>query len=474
MKNQYEAIIGLEVHVELATATKVFCACKTDFGAPPNTQCCPVCMGLPGALPVLNEKAVRYAVLAGLATGCRIARVSYHDRKNYFYPDLPKAYQISQDDRPLCADGFLEIDTPNGKKRVGISRIHLEEDAGKLIHDRADGTRIDFNRCGVPLIEIVSAPDLRSADEAKAYLKKLRSVMRDLGVSDCRMNEGSLRCDVNLSVRRVGETAFGTRTEMKNLNSFAFVGKAIDYEFRRQAALLEADGTVEQETRRFDPATGKTETMRKKENANDYRYFREPDLPPIVIDENTLDALRASLPELSDARRARYVKDFGLSDYDSGILAADSRLSAYFEAAAAETAHVEVLSHLIISDLLRLCDAEEFSCPMPPAHLGSLAQLLGDGKINRATAKKLLPELLSGKDAPEDLVRERELWQITDTDSLRALTREAMLRCPAAKADYQAGKRRAASVIVGAVMAASGGRADPVPLSEIVEEMMQE
>ena len=473
MKQQYEAVIGLEVHVELATKTKVFCACKTDFGAPPNTQCCPVCMGLPGALPTLNERAVRLAALAGLATGCRVAEVSYHDRKNYFYPDLPKAYQISQYDRPLCTGGYLDIDTEDGKKRIGITRIHLEEDAGKLIHDREGGTYVDFNRCGVPLVEIVSEPDLRSADEAKAYLKKLRAVMRDVGVSECRMNEGALRCDVNLSVRRVGETTLGTRTEMKNLNSFAFVGKAIESEFRRQVSVLEAGGTVEQETLRFDPATGKTSPMRKKENANDYRYFREPDLLPIVMDAATLDALRASLPELADARRARYVSTLGLPDYEAGVLSADARLSAYFESAAAETVHATVLSHLLISDVLRLCDAEDFACPIAPAHLGALAHMTGEGKINYATAKKLLGELFAHDTDPVALVRERELWQITDEDALRGYIRTAIAQNPRAVADFAAGKRRAAGQIVGAVMAATGGRADPSRLSALVEEMLE-
>ncbi len=474
MKTPYEAVIGLEVHVELATKTKVFCACKTDFGAPPNTQCCPVCLGLPGTLPTLNETAVRYAALAGLATNCRVAHVSYHDRKNYFYPDLPKAYQISQNDRPLCEGGFLEIDTAEGKKPIGITRIHLEEDAGKLIHDREGGTHIDFNRCGVPLIEIVSEPDLRTADEAKAYLKKLRSVMRDLGISDCRMNEGSMRCDVNLSVRRVGETALGTRTEMKNLNSFAFVGKAIESEFARQVGILESCGTVEQETLRFDPATGKVRPMRKKENANDYRYFREPDLLPIVLDAETLANLRASLPELADARRARYVEKMGLAEPDAAILAADRALSSYFEAAAQSTDHPVVLSHLMLAELLRLCDAEEFSCPIAPAHLGALATLVGDGVINYATAKKLVAELFQSDSDPVVLVRERHLEQITDEEMLRALVRDAIANNPRAVADFAAGRRRAAGQIVGTVMAASGGRADASKLAMIVEEILGE
>ena len=296
----YEMVIGLEVHAELKTETKIFCSCPTAFGAAPNTQCCPVCMGLPGTLPVLNRKVVDYAVKAGLAMHCTIASYSKEDRKNYFYPDLPKAYQISQYDLPLCREGYLDIETESGAKRIGITRIHIEEDAGKLIHDDKNGTMIDCNRCGVPLIEIVSEPDIRSAQEAKAYLQKLRAIILYTGVSDCRMEEGSLRCDVNLSVRKAGETAFGTRTEMKNLNSFQFIVKAIEYEYRRQVDELENGGVILQETRRFDPDSGKTFAMRGKENANDYRYFPDPDLPPIVLDAATVAALAGSARMASD------------------------------------------------------------------------------------------------------------------------------------------------------------------------------
>ena len=297
----YEMVIGLEVHVELKTKTKIFCSCKTNFGAPPNTQCCPVCMGFPGTLPVLNKQVVHYAVLAGLATGCTIARYSKQDRKNYFYPDLPKAYQISQYDLPLCVDGHLMVETPEGEKRIGITRIHIEEDAGKLIHDPEQGTLIDCNRCGVPLIEIVSEPDIRTPQEAVAYLQKLRAVIAYTGISDCKMNEGSLRCDVNLSIHKPGQP-FGTRTEMKNLNSFQSVQRAIEEEYRRQVEAVERGETIVQETRRFDQQTGKTSAMRRKENANDYRYFPDPDLAPIVTGEDTLAAWREELPVLPDQR----------------------------------------------------------------------------------------------------------------------------------------------------------------------------
>ncbi|NCB30577.1 MAG: Asp-tRNA(Asn)/Glu-tRNA(Gln) amidotransferase subunit GatB, partial [Clostridia bacterium] len=306
-KKTYEMVIGLEVHVELKTKTKIFCACPTAFGAVPNTQCCPVCAGMPGVLPVLNKKVVEYAIKAGLATHCRIATYSKNDRKNYFYPDLPKAYQISQYDLPLCEGGYVDITTEEGEKRIGITRIHMEEDAGKLLHDAGHGTLIDLNRCGVPLIEIVSEPDMRSAKEAVAYLKKLRSIVLYTDISDAKMNEGSLRCDVNISVREKGAESFGVRAEIKNINSFAFVAKAIEYEFRRQVTALEAGKPIVQETRRFDPATGKTNSMRSKENANDYRYFPDPDLLPIRTDAQTLARIAASIPPLPDTRRRKYM-----------------------------------------------------------------------------------------------------------------------------------------------------------------------
>ena len=306
MNKDFEMVIGLEVHAELKTATKIFCGCSTKFGAEPNTQCCPVCTGMPGSLPVLNLQVVDYAVKAGLATNCTIASFSKEDRKNYFYPDLPKAYQISQFDLPLCSHGWLDVETEAGSKRIGITRIHIEEDAGKLVHVEGHGTLIDCNRCGVPLIEIVSEPDIRSAEEAKAYLQKLRAILLYTGVSDCRMNEGSLRCDVNLSVRKKGSDKLGTRTEMKNLNSFAYVVKAIEYEFNRQVAVIEAGDAVVQETRRFDPATGKTSPMRSKEDADDYRYFPDPDLPPICISEEKRQELASQIPTLPDERKALY------------------------------------------------------------------------------------------------------------------------------------------------------------------------
>lgn len=470
----YEMVVGLEVHAELKTQSKIFCSCPTDFGAPPNTQCCPVCMGLPGALPVLNGAAVDFAVKAGLATNCTIANVSKLDRKNYFYPDMPKAYQISQYDLPLCRNGFLEIETEQGSKKIGIVRIHIEEDAGKLIHDENGETLLDFNRCGIGLIEIVSAPDVRSGEEARAYLQKLRTVLLYTGVSDCRMNEGSLRCDVNLSVRKKGDPSFGVRTEIKNLNSFSYIVKAIDYEFRRQVALLEAGETVCQQTRRFDVSTGKTELMRIKENADDYRYFPEPDLPPIHIDEKRIEALRGELPRLPDERKRDYLERYGLSVYDAEVLCADPLLAEYFECGAEQTEYPKLLANMMLSELMRLSASERFSCPISPSHMAKLADLLGGEIINSSTAKALIAQMWEKDRSPEELVREQGLMQINDTALLRTEIEEALRANPKALSDYRNGKKAAAKVIVGRVMASTRGRANPVLLGRLVEERMNE
>lgn len=470
----YEMVVGLEVHAELKTKSKIFCSCPTDFGAPPNTQCCPVCMGLPGALPVLNQAAVEYAVKAGLATHCTVANISKLDRKNYFYPDMPKAYQISQYDQPLCRNGFLEIETEQGSKKIGIVRIHIEEDAGKLIHDEKDETLLDFNRCGIGLIEIVSAPDIRSGEEARAYLQKLKTVLLYTGVSDCRMNEGSLRCDVNLSVRKKGEERFGVRTEIKNLNSFSYIVKAIEYEFRRQVALLEAGEIVCQQTRRFDVATGKTELMRIKENADDYRYFPEPDLPPIHIDEQRIEALRAELPRLPDERKKEYRERYGLSAYDAEVLCADPMMAEYFECGAEKTKYPKLLANMMLSELMRLSVTERFSCAIAPLHMAELADLLGDGTVNSSTGKTLISQMWANDRRPIDLVTEQNLRQINDADLLRKEVEQALFANPKALADYRNGKKAAAKVIVGRVMAQTRGRANPVLLSRMVEECMNE
>lgn len=463
----YEMVIGLEVHVELKTKTKIFCNCKTDFGAEPNTHVCPVCMGMPGTLPVLNRKVVDYAVKAGMATGCTIARFSKQDRKNYFYPDLPKAYQISQYDLPLCEHGHVDIECESGTKTIGITRIHIEEDAGKLVHDEKLGTMIDCNRCGVPLIEIVSEPDIRSAEEADAYLRKLRAVIMYTGVSDCKMNEGSLRCDVNLSVRKPGEP-FGTRTEMKNLNSFQFIAKAIDYEYRRQVDAVESGEGVVQETRRFDADTGKTYSMRKKEDANDYRYFPDPDLPPIEISEEKLAELKREIPMLPDERKAMYTERYGLTAYDSEVITNDKAVADYFERCAAQTAYPKLAANMLITDILRLIDTESGEIPVSAESLAKVAEMQGAGRINSSTAKKLVKELIAGDFDPEAYVSEHGLEQINDRALLAELVKKAVAANPKSVADYRAGKQAALKAIVGKVMSETGGKGNPVLINELM------
>ena len=469
----YEMVIGLEVHVELKTKTKIFCNCKTDFGAEPNTHVCPVCMGMPGTLPVLNKKVVDYAIKAGLATNCSIARFSKQDRKNYFYPDLPKAYQISQYDLPLCEHGYVDIETADGSKRIGITRIHIEEDAGKLVHDAKLGTLIDCNRCGVPLIEIVSEPDIRSAEEADAYLRKLRAAILYTGVSDCKMNEGSLRCDVNLSVRKPGEP-FGTRTEMKNINSFQFIAKAIDYEYRRQVDALESGESVVQETRRFDADSGKTYSMRKKEDANDYRYFPDPDLPPIVITEEKLAALKAEIPMLPDERKKLYTETYGLTAYDSEVITNELAVADYFEKTACATRYPKLAANMLITDILRSCDSENGDLPVKPERLAALADLLGDGKINSSTGKKIVGELLVSDFDPAVYVAEHGLEQINDRAVLEQAVREVLMSDAKSVASYKAGKTAALKALVGKVMAKTGGKANPVIVNELTQALITE
>ena len=469
----YEMVIGLEVHVELKTKTKIFCNCKTDFGAEPNTHVCPVCMGMPGTLPVLNKKVVDYAIKAGLATNCSITRFSKQDRKNYFYPDLPKAYQISQYDLPLCEYGYVDIETADGSKRIGITRIHIEEDAGKLVHDAKLGTLIDCNRCGVPLIEIVSEPDIRSAEEADAYLRKLRAAILYTGVSDCKMNEGSLRCDVNLSVRKPGEP-FGTRTEMKNINSFQFIAKAIDYEYRRQVDALESGESVVQETRRFDAGSGKTYSMRKKEDANDYRYFPDPDLPPIVITEEKLAALKAEIPMLPDERKKLYTETYGLTAYDSEVITNELAVADYFEKTACATRYPKLAANMLITDILRSYDSENSDLSVKPERLAALADLLGDGKINSSTGKKIVGELLASDFDPAVYVAEHGLEQINDRAVLEQAVREVLMSDAKSVASYKAGKTAALKALVGKVMAKTGGKANPVMVNELTQALITE
>ena len=473
MKN-YEMTVGLEVHAELSTKTKIFCSCPTDFGAPPNSQICPICMGLPGALPVLNRRAVEFAIKAGLATNCKIAHRAGIDRKNYFYPDLPKGYQISQYARPICYDGYIEFEGESGRERVELERIHIEEDAGKLIHDGGASTLVDFNRCGRPLIEIVSRPQIHSAESARAYLKKLRTLLLAVGVSDCKMNEGSLRCDVNISVRRAGEEKLGERTEIKNLNSFAFVAKAIENEFARQCEMLERGERIVRQTLRFNASSGRCELMRSKESATDYRYFPEPDLADILIDDADIERIRGEIPMLPDRRRERYIKEFGLADADAAILSSDLALSDYFDRAASVTEHKRTVSNMLISEGLRLFGGEDFSCPIAPEKFGMLCDMFGEDRINSSSAKKLLARMQSEPELdPEAIAESESLWQINDRERLLELAIGAIEQNPKAVEDYRRGKSFALKAIIGKAMGASGGRANPKILEEIILEKIK-
>ena len=465
----YELVVGLEVHAELATDSKIFCSCSTSSMAEPNSQVCPVCLGLPGAMPSLNRKAVEYAIKAGLATGCSIAPVVKMDRKNYFYPDLPKAYQISQFDIPLCENGKVMITTDEGEKSIGITRIHIEEDAGKLNH-RGGGSYIDNNRCGVPLIEIVSEPDLRSAAEVTAYLKELRSILVYAGVSKCRMNMGELRCDINLSVRRPGET-LGVRTEMKNLNSFAFAEKAVEYEYHRQVDVLEKGGEIVQETRRFDQDKGITLSMRRKENAGDYRFFPEPDIPVTVVSDDWVNSIRESLPKLPSERRRYYVNELGLSSYVSTTITEDKAVSDYFDEALKDCCCPVSLANLLMGDVFAMSEGGEIA--IKPRSLGRLANLLGESEINSATAKKLLKALWGTDTDPVEYVDAHQMRILKDREIISQLCRNAVEKNAKSAEDYKKGKSNALKALVGAVMAASKGRADPEIVNEILLNMLK-
>ncbi len=467
MSGIYETVIGLEVHIELKTRTKIFCACPTDFGADPNTQCCPICAGMPGTLPVLNEKVVEYAVKAGLATNCEIARHSKFDRKNYFYPDLPKAYQISQYDMPICERGYITVTTGEGEKRVGITRIHIEEDAAKLVHDDRHGTLIDLNRSGIPLIEVVSEPDMRSSSEAVAYLKKLRSIVLYTGISDAKMNEGSMRCDVNISVREEGEIKLGTRVEIKNLNSFVNVQKAVEHEFRRQVLAIEAGEGVTQETRRFDPSTGKTFPMRTKEDADDYRYFPDPDLLPVVLDDAAINRISVSIPPLPDERKRIYMEKFGLSAYHSEQLVLDRAVSDFFDAAASLTQHRQILASLVLSEILRL-SGDDGNIAVSPAHIAAIADMLSCSRINGSGARKLLSALWRTDNDPEYLVISLDLEQMNDRSILENVAKETISQNPAMVRDFKNGKQSALKALMGRAMSATGGRANPEILRELI------
>ncbi len=474
---EYEVIIGLEVHAELSTKTKIFCGCTTEFGGDPNTHCCPVCTGMPGAIPVLNEKVVEYAVKAGLATGCKIATQSKQDRKNYFYPDTPRAYQISQYDMPLCEHGKVEIDVNGNKKEIGITRIHIEDDAGKLVHDSyTGGTLVDLNRAGVPLIEIVSEPDIRTAEEAVAYVEKLKGILEYIGVSDCKMQEGSLRADVNLSIRPMGSDKFGTRTETKNLNSFRAIARCIEFEIQRQKDVIESGGIILQETRRWDDVAGEGYAMRAKEDAHDYRYFPEPDLMPINLSEEYINNLRDNLPELPENRKARYIEEMLLPEYDAGIITSSKALSDFFEAASKECGNAKAVSNWIMTDIIRVAregDFEYSDMPFTAVQFAGLIKLIDKGTISGSIAKKVFEEMVAtGKDA-EKIVEEKGLVQISDEGAIKEVVDRIIAANPQSIADYKAGKDRALGFLVGQCMKEMKGKGNPQILNKLILEELQ-
>ena len=476
-KQDYEAIIGLEVHAELSTKTKIFCSCKTTYGGRPNTQVCPVCMAMPGALPTLNEKVVEYAVKAGLATNCTISQDSKNDRKNYFYPDTPRAYQISQYDKPLCEHGYIEIDGDDGnKKKIRILRIHIEDDAGKLNHDEfGGGTLVDFNRAGVPLIEIVSEPDIRSASEAEKYLKKLKSILEYIEVSDCKMQEGSYRADVNVSVHKKGEP-FGTRTETKNMNSFRSIVREIDYEIERQIDVIENGGVVTQDTLRWDDVSGKTFVMRTKENAEDYRYFPEPDLVAIKLSTEYIENMKNSLPELPESRYERYLNEYNLSEKDAKILVSSKYLSNLFEEAGRISGNYKSVSNWIISDISRILNEKEMEpnqIPFEAKHLANLVSLIDKGTISSKIAKDVLEEMFENPREPEEIIKEKGWVQISDEREIKKIVQEILEANPQSVVDYKAGKDRALGFLVGQAMKATKGKANPQMLNKLFIEGMK-
>ena len=476
-REDYEVVMGLEVQAELSTKTKIFCSCPTKFGAEPNTQVCPICMAMPGTLPKLNEKVVEYAVRAGLATNCEISRNSKNDRKNYFYPDLPKAYQISQFDKPLCEHGYIEIETSKGKKKIGITRIHIEEDAGKLNHDDfGGGALVDLNRAGVPLIEIVSEPDFRSIEEVDAYLKKLKSILEYIEVSDCKMQEGSFRADVNTSIRPVGSEKLGTRTEMKNMNSFRSITRALEYEIDRQVDVIDNGGEVEQETLRWDEVSGRTFSMRDKEDAQDYRYFPEPDLVAIKLSEEYIENIKSSLPEMPESRKQRYLTEYKLSEKDAGIITASKYLSDLFEKASEICGNYKAVNNWIISDISRILNETEMDpieIPFDAKQLAKLVELIDKGTISSSIGKKVLTELFENPRDPEDIIKEKGWIQISDEGAIKEIVTKIIEANPQSVADYKAGKDRALGFLVGQAMKETKGKANPQMLNKMFAEELK-
>ncbi|MBR5156198.1 MAG: Asp-tRNA(Asn)/Glu-tRNA(Gln) amidotransferase subunit GatB [Clostridia bacterium] len=472
----YETVIGLEVHAELSTKTKIFCSCKNEFGGEPNTRCCPVCTGMPGTLPVLNKAVVDYAIKAGLATNCSITKYGKQDRKNYFYPDLPKAYQISQFDLPLCQNGYIDINVDGETRRIGITRIHIEEDAGKLIHDDySNESMADYNRCGVPLIEIVSEPDLRSPEEARVYLETLKSILEYTEVSDCKMQEGSLRCDVNVSLRPVGQKEFGTRCEMKNVNSFRAAVRAMEYEQKRQAEILDNGGVIVQETRRWDDVRGESIPMRSKEDAQDYRYFPEPDLVPIVVSDEWVEEIKGTIPEMPEQRKARYIGEYGLPEYDAFILTSSKKMADFFDATVSEGAKPKTASNWLMGDISKILNDKELEpadIPFTPAQLAKMIALIDKGTISNSAAKKVLDAMFAEPADPEALVEKLGLAQVSDEGAILQMVNDVLAQNPQSIVDYKAGKDRAMGFLVGQVMRVSKGKANPQMINKLLKEAL--
>jgi aspartyl-tRNA(Asn)/glutamyl-tRNA(Gln) amidotransferase subunit B len=469
----FETIIGLEVHVELKTKSKIFSASPTDFGAPPNTQTSVIDLGYPGVLPVLNKQAVEFAMKAAMALNCEVATETKFDRKNYFYPDNPKAYQISQYDKPIGENGWIEIEVNGKKKKIGITRLHLEEDAGKLTHTGDGYSLVDFNRQGTPLIEIVSEPDIRTPEEAYAYLEKLKSIIQYTGVSDCKMEEGSLRCDANISIRPIGQEEFGTKTELKNLNSFAFVQKGLEYEEPRQRKVLLAGGTIQQETRRYDEATKTTILMRVKEGSDDYRYFPEPDLVELYIDDEWKERVRAQIPELPDARKKRYVEELGLPAYDAQVLTITREMADFFEATVANGADAKLASNWLMGDVSAYLNKEQKELKdiaLTPESLAKMIGLIQNGTISSKIAKKVFTELIEKGGDPEVIVKEKGLVQLSDEGALRKIVGEVLDNNTQSVEDYKSGKERAIGFLVGQIMKATKGQANPPLVNKILLE----
>lgn len=473
---KYETVIGLEVHVELHTKSKIFCGCSTEFGAPPNTHTCPICLGHPGVLPVLNRQAVEYAMKAAMALNCTIADVSKFDRKNYFYPDSPKAYQISQYDQPIGENGWIDIEVDGKTKRIGITRLHLEEDAGKLTHvDGGYASLADFNRVGTPLVEIVSEPDISSPEEARAYLEKIRAIMQYCDVSDVKMEEGSLRCDANISLRPFGETKLGTKAELKNMNSFRGVQRGLEYEEIRQAELLDDGEEIVQETRRWDEAAGKTLSMRSKEEAHDYRYFPDPDLVTLHISQEWKDRVRASIPELPDERKARYTSEYGLPTYDAEVITSSMHIANLFEDSIKYTSDAKAVSNWIMGDLLGYLNSEGVEItelPLTGQGLGEMIGLIEKGTISNKIAKTVFKEMLESGKLPQQIVEEKGLVQISDEGAILTIVEQVVAANPQSVEDYKAGKQKAIGFLVGQVMKESKGKANPGLANKLLVEVL--